>query len=109
MAEKRKLHCLTKERAEELADVLEKELRHIRQGEYSPLAKHIPLARPQSPIDSHLMSMILRRMGHNRELAEEIIEKISPRSKERLFRIFQDLEHEMQSEKQKRKRGQWWS
>lgn len=45
-------------------------------------------------IDRHLQSMLLREKGNNRRLAEEILEKLSAESKERLFRILQDHEHE---------------
>lgn len=45
-------------------------------------------------IDLHLESMLLRERGNNRKLAEEILEKLSAESKERLFRILQDHEHE---------------
>lgn len=45
-------------------------------------------------IDRHLQSMLLRERGNNRKLAEEILEKLSHESKERLFRIFQDHESE---------------
>jgi hypothetical protein len=38
--------------------------------------------------------MILRQRGQNRNLAQEILEKISPEGRERLFRIFQDIEHD---------------
>ena len=104
----RKPHGLTEERAEELADALEEELRRIRQGEYSPLAKHIHQAKTPSPLDPHLRAMILRQRGRNHGLVEEIIEKVSPESKERLFRVLQNLEEGAHSEKRKRKRGQWW-
>ena len=45
-------------------------------------------------IDRHLESMLLREKGNNRRLAEEVLEKLSPESKERLFRILQDHEHD---------------
>lgn len=44
--------------------------------------------------DRHLEGVILRQRGQNRELAHELLEKLSERNKERLFRIFQDLEGE---------------
>jgi hypothetical protein len=46
-------------------------------------------------IDRHLESMILQCRGQNRKLVEEIMEKLSPESRERLFRIFQDHEYEV--------------
>jgi hypothetical protein len=53
--------------------------------------------------DRHLESMILRQRGQNRLLAKEIVEKISEEGKERLFRILQDMENEVQSAKRKTK------
>jgi uncharacterized protein (DUF302 family) len=38
--------------------------------------------------------MLLRERGNNRKLVEEVLEKLSSESKDRLFRIFQDHEHE---------------
>lgn len=38
--------------------------------------------------------MILRERGNNRKLSEEILEKLSTESKERLFRILKDKEDE---------------
>lgn len=45
-------------------------------------------------IDRHLESMLLRERGNNRKLAEEILDKLSYESKERLFRILQSHENE---------------
>jgi uncharacterized protein (DUF302 family) len=45
-------------------------------------------------IDRHLQAMLLREKGNNRKLAEEVLEKLSHESKERLFRILQDHEHD---------------
>lgn len=45
-------------------------------------------------IDKYLSSMILRSKGNNRKLAEEVLEKLSAESKERLFRILQDHDNE---------------
>lgn len=45
-------------------------------------------------IDRHLQAMLLRERGNNRKLAEEVLEKLSEESKERLFRILQDHESE---------------
>lgn len=56
--------------------------------------------------DRHLESMILRRRGQNRELAREITEKLSDENKERLFRIFQDMERE-QTHLEKKVRMPW--
>lgn len=50
---------------------------------------------PELPmIDQYLQSMILRERGNNRKLSEEILEKLSTESKERLFRILKDKEDE---------------
>lgn len=47
-----------------------------------------------SVYDRHLEAVILRQRGQNRELVSEILENISEKGKERLFRIFQDMEQE---------------
>lgn len=47
-----------------------------------------------SVFDRHLESFFFRQRGQNRELSREIVEKLSDQNKERLFRIFQDLENE---------------
>lgn len=57
-------------------------------------------------IDRHLESMLLRERGNNRKLAEEVLEKLSYESKERLFRILQD--HESQRTHLERKVRQPW-
>ena len=54
-------------------------------------------------IDRYLESMILKQRGQNRSLAEEILTKLSPENKERLYRIFQDIELELAREKKKTK------
>jgi len=41
--------------------------------------------------------MLLRARGNNRKLAEEVLEKLSAESKERLYRILQDQESERAS------------
>lgn len=51
--------------------------------------------------DRHLESAILRQRGQNRQLAAEIVEKISEEGKERLFRILQDVENELLAAKRK--------
>jgi hypothetical protein len=53
--------------------------------------------------DRHLEGMILRQRGQNRELVAEILEKISDKGKERLFRILQDMEHERDNLQRKAK------
>lgn len=59
-------------------------------------------------MDRHLESMILRQRGDNRPLARELREKLSPRAKDRLFRVLQDLENDRDAEKRKRRRGQFF-
>lgn len=50
--------------------------------------------RESEMIDRNLQSMLLRERGDNRKLAEEVLEKLSSESKERLFRILQTHENE---------------
>jgi hypothetical protein len=45
--------------------------------------------------------MLLRQRGQNGKLAEEISEKLSAESQERLFRIFQDMEGEATANRRK--------
>ena len=52
-------------------------------------------------IARHLQSMLLRQRGQNGKLAEEISEKLSAESQERLFRIFQDMEGEAAANRRK--------
>lgn len=52
-------------------------------------------------IDRHLESMILRERWGTKRLAQEILEKLSLESKERLFRIFQLKESELLALKNK--------
>lgn len=51
--------------------------------------------------DRHLEVAILRRRGQNRLLVKEIVEKVSEEGKERLFRILQEMENEIESFKRK--------
>jgi len=53
--------------------------------------------------DRHLESAILRQRGQNRQLASEIVEKISEEGKERLFRILQDVENELRAAERRAK------
>lgn len=48
-------------------------------------------------IDRHLEAMLLKERGDNRKLLEEVLEKLSKESKERLFRILQDHDNERMS------------
>lgn len=52
-------------------------------------------------ISRYLTAMILRNRGQNQQLADEITEKLSPESQERLYRIFQDHENELTQLRQK--------
>lgn len=54
-----------------------------------------------SDIARHLESMLLRQRGQNGRLAEEVSEKLSAESQERLFRILQDMEREASTNKGK--------
>lgn len=59
-------------------------------------------------IDQHLRAILLQQRGDNHQLASEILEKLTPASKERLFRVLQSMQQECSSERQKRQRGQFW-
>lgn len=59
-------------------------------------------------IDQHLRAILLRQRGDNRAMVEELLEKLSPASKERLFRVLQSMQQDAASERQKRQRGQFW-
>lgn len=52
-------------------------------------------------IARYLTAMILRNRGQNQQLADEITEKLSPESQERLYRILQDNENELSRLRQK--------
>ena len=54
-------------------------------------------------IDRYLKAQILRQRGHNLNLVNELLDKLSPESKERLYRIIQNLESENSSSKRKLK------
>ena len=55
-------------------------------------------------MDRHLQAAIFRQRGQNGPLVVELLEKLSPESKERLFRILQGMEQEVQSAKSKGRR-----
>lgn len=44
--------------------------------------------------DRYIESILLRRRGNNRQLIDDINKNLSSESKERLFRILQELEDE---------------
>jgi len=52
-------------------------------------------------IDRYLESMILRERGQNQKLAQEVLEKLSPESKERLFHLLTNKENEINALKRK--------
>ena len=59
-------------------------------------------------IDQHLRAILLQQRGDNRPMVAEILENLSPKSKERLFRVLQDMQQATSSERGKRQRGQFW-
>jgi hypothetical protein len=54
-------------------------------------------------MDRHLQAILLRQRGQNGPLVAEINEKLSPESKDRLFRILSDMEQEIASLRRKSK------
>ena len=54
-------------------------------------------------IDRHLQALLLRQRGQNGPLAQEVLEKLTPQSKDRLFRILADMEQQVASAKRKAK------
>jgi hypothetical protein len=59
-------------------------------------------------IDQHLRAILLQQRGDNRAMVEEVLTKLSPQAKERLFRVLQGMKQECAGERQKRQRGQFW-
>lgn len=59
-------------------------------------------------IDAHLRALLLQQRGDNRSMVSEILEKLTPTSKERLFRVLQGMQQAASQERQKRQRGQFW-
>ena len=43
-------------------------------------------------MDRHLEAILLRQRGQNGPLVAEVLEKLSPQAKERLYRVLQDME-----------------
>jgi hypothetical protein len=43
-------------------------------------------------MDRHLETILLRQRGQNGPLVAEVLEKLSPQAKERLYRVLQDME-----------------
>tara|TARA_B100001989_G_C24509169_1_gene449402 strand:+ start:54 stop:236 length:183 start_codon:yes stop_codon:yes gene_type:complete len=54
-------------------------------------------------MDRHLQAIILRQRGQNGPLVAELLEKLTPQSKERLYRILSDMEQQIASAKRKAK------
>ncbi|MEC7109059.1 MAG: hypothetical protein VXX11_03510 [Planctomycetota bacterium] len=54
-------------------------------------------------MDRHLQAIILRQRGQNGPLVAELLEKLTPQSKERLYRILSDMEQQTASAKRKAK------
>ena len=54
-------------------------------------------------MDRHLQAIILRQRGINGPLVAELLEKLTPQSKERLFRILSDMEQQIASANRKAK------
>ena len=54
-------------------------------------------------MDRHLQAIILRQRGQNGPLVAELLEKLTPQSKERLFRILSDMEQQIASANRKAK------
>ena len=59
-------------------------------------------------IDECIRAILLNKRGNNYNLIKELLEKISPQEKERLFRVLQEMEMEVTAERNKRKRGQFF-
>lgn len=55
-------------------------------------------------MDRHLQAILLRQRGQNGPLVAELLEKLSPEAKERLFRVLQNMEQETQSAQSKVRR-----
>jgi hypothetical protein len=73
------------------------------------MADHtIPEPRTASPLDRHLECALLRQRGHNGPLVREVIACLSPESRERLYRIIQQLEDEVRDERRKRRQGRFF-
>jgi hypothetical protein len=59
-------------------------------------------------LDQHIRAHLGRARGDNRMLANELCEKLSVESKRRLLDVLRDLEQKADSERSKRRRGQFW-
>ena len=54
-------------------------------------------------MDRHLQAILLRQRGQNGPLVAELLEKLTPQSKDRLFRILSDMEQQIASTNRKAK------
>tara|TARA_B100001057_G_scaffold497274_1_gene600968 strand:- start:271 stop:453 length:183 start_codon:yes stop_codon:yes gene_type:complete len=54
-------------------------------------------------MDRHLQAILLRQRGQNGPLVVELLEKLTPQSKDRLFRILSDMEQQIASTNRKAK------
>ena len=52
-------------------------------------------------MDRHLQAILLKQRGQNGPLVAEVIEKLSPKSKELLFRLLRDMEDRIASAERK--------
>ena len=62
----------------------------------------------RSQIDAHLRAILCRQRGQNQPLAKELTENLSPEHKERLFRVLQGMQQELDAERSKRRRMVFW-
>lgn len=69
--------------------------------QFDLLAMRKDLDQPATVFDGHITRHLLSRRGDNRKLAKEICEKLSPDSRERLFRILQDSEQDLHTAQRK--------
>ena len=67
--------------------------------------QNLPRRAMMVMIDPHLRAIILRQRGQNQSMAKDVLDNLSPASKERLYRVLQSLERERDSERSKRRRG----
>ena len=55
-------------------------------------------------MDRHLEAVLLRQRGQNGPLVAEVLEKLSPEAKERLFRVLQSMEQDTSNASSKLRR-----
>jgi len=54
-----------------------------------------------STFDRHIQSILLQQRGQNQKLVNDVITLLPEDSKERLFRILQDMENEISNQRRK--------